>query len=415
MSGIINGYIPRDSAVHKMNPVLKMLMFIAFVILVFLPVGLVWQTLIWIVISAIFFVAKLPGHTYWTNFKSVAIMFCVLIFINWFTYRDPGYTMVLTAPGVHELELKSVSFVQVGAYHDQFLSRTLTTTNFFNTTEFHADGGGTLALTIQGVNPAVNNQQVSSYTEFQQQLSAYNLNGYLSNHALTISRYAGAKLIGFDVTVANNSISTITPVFEYAGYAISLRALVMSVFITQKIFVMILLAVILTSTSTSIELSYAIERLLVPFKLFKLPVNALAMTISVAIRFVPSLLLESQRILNAQAARGIDFKNGHAAERARALVSLVVPMVSIAFRNAADISNAMETRAYNPRYARTRYRAFAIHTRDWIVYGVLMLALGFAIAVAAYRVYFAFFGAVDWITIGPGQNTAELTTSGTSR
>ena len=292
-------------------------------------------------------------------------MFCVLIFINWFTYRDPGYTMVLTAPGVHELELKSVSFVQVGAYHDQFLSRTLTTTNFFNTTEFHADGGGTLALTIQGVNPAVNNQQVSSYTEFQQQLSAYNLDTYLSNHALTISRYAGAKLIGFDVTVTNNnSISTITPVFEYAGYAISLRALVMSVFITQKIFVMILLAVILTSTSTSIELSYAIERLLVPFKLFKLPVNALAMTISVAIRFVPSLLLESQRILNAQAARGIDFKNGHAAERARALVSLVVPMVSIAFRNAADISNAMETRAYNPRYARTRYRAFAIHTRD---------------------------------------------------
>jgi energy-coupling factor transport system permease protein len=85
------------------------------------------------------------------------------------------------------------------------------------------------------------------------------------------------------------------------------------------------------------------------------------MTISIALRFVPSLMIESQVIMKAQASRGVDFKNGNFKDKMKALVSLVVPMFSIAFHKADDLANAMEARAYNPRYARTRYRNYLIH------------------------------------------------------
>jgi energy-coupling factor transport system permease protein len=88
------------------------------------------------------------------------------------------------------------------------------------------------------------------------------------------------------------------------------------------------------------------------------------MTISIALRFVPSLLDESQRILKAQASRGVDFTNGNIKDKAKSLVSLVVPMFSIAFLKADDLSNAMEARAYNPRYTRTRYRNYPIKVID---------------------------------------------------
>jgi energy-coupling factor transport system permease protein len=84
------------------------------------------------------------------------------------------------------------------------------------------------------------------------------------------------------------------------------------------------------------------------------------MTISIAIRFVPSLLQEAQRILNAQASRGVDFHNGKFNEKVKALISLVVPMFAIAFYKADDLASAMEARSYNPRCIRTRYRSYGI-------------------------------------------------------
>jgi energy-coupling factor transport system permease protein len=124
--------------------------------------------------------------------------------------------------------------------------------------------------------------------------------------------------------------------------------------------VMIMIITILTSTTNSVQLSFAIEDILSPLRYIRLPVNEWAMTISIAIRFVPSLLQEAHKILNAQASRGIDFHNGKFNEKVKSLVSLVVPMFSIAFYKADDLANAMEARAYNPRYIRTRYRSYVI-------------------------------------------------------
>ncbi|MDE7433994.1 MAG: energy-coupling factor transporter transmembrane protein EcfT [Mycoplasmoidaceae bacterium] len=84
------------------------------------------------------------------------------------------------------------------------------------------------------------------------------------------------------------------------------------------------------------------------------------MTISIAIRFVPSLIAESQKILKAQASRGVDFSYGKIQDKLKSLVSLVVPMFSVAFHKADDLANAMEARSYNPRFSRTRYRSYPI-------------------------------------------------------
>ena len=391
MSNFINGYILRNSLVHRLHPVLKILMFACFVVLVFLPLGLVIQSVIWLLVSIIFFVAKIPSRIYFSNVKSIIFMFLILLFINWFTYRNPGFI---------ELNTLRTSFNQIGTYEDNAIAIILDQNNFFNNSVHPSGFWANLDISLNG--QAQNN--INSYEDFLKLLPNQKLP---DNYILSIGRYWGSEIVGFDIkTGTNNDLFSIVPIMKFQGYAFSTRTLVMTVFITQKIYIMILLAVILTSTSTSIELSYAIEQILSPLKIFKLPVNSLAMTISIAIRFVPSLLLESQRILNAQASRGIDFKNGSVLERGHALVSLIVPMVSIAFRNAGEISSAMEARAYNPRFARTRYRSFSIHASDWITYFALMLFLGFGIFIAAMHVFIAPFGAVDWMTQGFANNVA---------
>ena len=88
------------------------------------------------------------------------------------------------------------------------------------------------------------------------------------------------------------------------------------------------------------------------------------MTIALCLRFIPTLLDESNRILKAQASRGLDFKNGSIKDKVFSLSSLVVPLFSIAFKKAGELSNAMEARGYNPRRSRTRYRDYDIRFVD---------------------------------------------------
>lgn len=82
MNNFINGYISRNSLIHKMNPALKILMFICFVILVFLPLGLIFQMGIWVIVTIVFFLAKLPRRIYFSTIKSIIFMFLILFFIN---------------------------------------------------------------------------------------------------------------------------------------------------------------------------------------------------------------------------------------------------------------------------------------------------------------------------------------------
>lgn len=155
---------------------------------------------------------------------------------------------------------------------------------------------------------------------------------------------------------------------------------------------MILVATILTSTTSSIELSYALEDILSPLKIFKFPVVEASMMIAIALRFVPSLLSESQRILNAQSSRGVDFKNGSVKDKFKAVGSLVVPLFNIAFLKSGELANAMEARSYSTRHARTRYRTFKLTFLDWVAFAGLCLLTGLLIGILIKPLIFTPFG-----------------------
>lgn len=118
-------------------------------------------------------------------------------------------------------------------------------------------------------------------------------------------------------------------------------------------------------------------------------------------RFIPSLIEESNRILNAQASRGLDFKNGHVIDKVRSLTSLIVPLFYIAFKKAAELADAMEARGYHPRYLRTRYRNYVIRWADWLFFGFSLFLFGTILALLTIkgRVLFAFFGVYELLII----------------
>ena len=192
------------------------------------------------------------------------------------------------------------------------------------------------------------------------------------------------------------------PVYLYytkAWYTMSVSVIFNSLYITIKIFLMIVIVTLVISTTTPVQLTFAIEDILSPFGYLKLPVNEWSMTISIAIRFVPSLIAESQKILKAQASRGVDFSYGKIQDKLKSLVSLVVPMFSVAFHKADDLANAMEARSYNPRFSRTRYRSYTIKWNEWFLFIFLGFVLGIMIVSAAKHCVFAPFSWVEAITV----------------
>ena len=133
---------------------------------------------------------------------------------------------------------------------------------------------------------------------------------------------------------------------------------------------------LLTLTTSPIALSDGIEMLLGPLKKIHFPAHELAMMMTIALRFIPTLLEETDKIMKAQMARGADFESGNLFARARAMVPLLVPLFVSAFRRAGDLAMAMESRCYHGGEGRTRLRVLHITRNDWIALGILVLLLG---------------------------------------
>ena len=136
---------------------------------------------------------------------------------------------------------------------------------------------------------------------------------------------------------------------------------------------------LLTFTTTPNNLTDAIESLFRPLKLFKVPVHEIAMMMSIALRFIPILLEETDKIMKAQMARGADFESGNLISRAKAMVPLLVPLFVSAFRRAGDLAMAMESRCYHGGDGRTRLRVLKITKNDWIACGAMAVLLALII------------------------------------
>ena len=139
-----------------------------------------------------------------------------------------------------------------------------------------------------------------------------------------------------------------------------------SIFMVVRIVCLIIGTSLLTYTTSPIALTDAIERLLSPLKKIKIPVHELSMMMTIALRFIPTLIEETDKIMSAQKARGADMETGSIIQRAKALVPILIPLFVSAFRRAEELAMAMECRCYHGGEGRTRLKQLHIALRDFI-------------------------------------------------
>jgi energy-coupling factor transport system permease protein len=147
------------------------------------------------------------------------------------------------------------------------------------------------------------------------------------------------------------------------------------IFISVRFLVLVLLTSILTLTTSPISITDGMEDLLGPFKRFKLPVHELALMMSISLRFIPTLMDETDKILKAQLARGSDISTGSIKQRIRSVIPLLVPLFVSAFKRAEDLAVAMEVRGYRGGEGRTRYRQLKWSWRDTTVLVLLAVLI----------------------------------------
>lgn len=153
---------------------------------------------------------------------------------------------------------------------------------------------------------------------------------------------------------------------EWWIFDIHLEAIVQTLKIFLRLLLLITLSTLFTATTKPLDITVAIDDLFAWLKVFKINVHILSMTISIALRFIPTILDETYRIMKAQASRGVDFKNGKLKEKVVAITSLIVPLFISSISRSDELANAMEARNYNPLAKRTRYRNLHWHLSDTI-------------------------------------------------
>lgn len=153
--------------------------------------------------------------------------------------------------------------------------------------------------------------------------------------------------------------------FEWWKISVTEKGVNTAIFTMVRIVCLVVISSLLTYTTTPTMLTDAIERLLSPLKVFKIKVHTLAMMMTLALRFIPTLIEEIDRIMNAQKARGADLESGGIIQRAKALVPIFIPLMVSSFRRAYELAFAMTCRCYTGGEGRTRMKQMKLHFRDF--------------------------------------------------
>ena len=166
------------------------------------------------------------------------------------------------------------------------------------------------------------------------------------------------------------------PLFSFWVLTIYPEGIRYAIFMSVRILTLIAGTSLLTYTTSPIVLTDAIERLLKPFARLGMPVHELAMMMTIALRFIPTLIEETDKIMNAQKARGAMLDSGKLKERIRAMAPVLIPLFISAFRRAEELAMAMECRCYRGGDGRTRLKVLRMQKTDWLVLAVCIVALG---------------------------------------
>lgn len=155
---------------------------------------------------------------------------------------------------------------------------------------------------------------------------------------------------------------------EWWVIKIYLEAVTFTLFLMFRLFFLVMASSILTLTTTPVALTDGIESLLKPLTWVKFPVHVIALIMSIALRFIPTLIDETNRIISAQKARGADFESGNIFKRIKAIVPILIPLLISAFRRADELGDAMDARCYSSAKTRTKYKKLKFGVRDLVAF-----------------------------------------------
>ena len=167
-------------------------------------------------------------------------------------------------------------------------------------------------------------------------------------------------------------------------FTITLEGIKTSVFMALRLVMLIMGCSVMTLTTTPNNLTDGLERSLKFLQVFRIPVHEIAMMMSIALRFIPILLEETDKIMKAQAARGADFESGGVIKRAKAMVPILVPLFVSAFRRANDLAMAMEARCYRGGTGRTKMKPLKYCSADYVGYGLMVVFVAAVILISRF-------------------------------
>lgn len=390
--------IPLNKRIH---PGIKFFAFIISIIFIFLINSIFTQIIFALLLLSFYFMCRINKKNLKLIMKSFVLMFLIFSIINWFFYKNP---IAFDINGFNWLGNPSI----LNKYDWFSHSNGIYVSNIW--------GGNILNSISQDMVDhfathnmkeidrwfRINNVNIDNLTNIPNNLNLTTLEAkkaflYLMNNKFV---FEGVKYNIHSVSsIINNSSVTYdikyVVIYNVNWYTLSPTAITKAAYISLKILSILLASSMLTETTTSIELSSGIETMLSPLKIIKFPVDEAATIIAIAIRFIPSLLSESKRILNAQASRGLDFKNGNILIKLKSLVSLVVPLFSIAFKNSEELANAMDARGYNPKAIRTKYRIFKFSLYDFCLLFLISFFGVFGALFNYLNIFFIPFGIVE--------------------
>ncbi len=175
------------------------------------------------------------------------------------------------------------------------------------------------------------------------------------------------------------------PLFQWWIFKVSREGLIMATFVAIRLILLIIGSSVLTLTTKPISLTDGMESLLKPFKVVGLPAHEIAMMMSIALRFIPTLIEETDKIMKAQQSRGADFESGNIFQRGKALIPILVPLFISAIQIAKDLALAMESRCYRGGEGRTRMKPMRLARIDYI--GMIFLGIFLIIVICDRFVY----------------------------
>ncbi len=167
-------------------------------------------------------------------------------------------------------------------------------------------------------------------------------------------------------------------------FSVTQEGIVESLFLVVRLILLVVCSSLLTYTTTPVSLTDGIESLLTPLKWIRFPVHELALIMSIALRFIPILMDETERVKNAQMARGADFESGNPVRRVKAVVPILIPLLLSAFRRADELGDAMDARCYSGGKKRTKYKKLRLGWRDLIVF---LVGAAMVTGVVLLRIY----------------------------